>query len=316
MSGPSQFSTDRIGPNGGVSVQKPGGFANLFACRQALGNDGKLISAGMAWKRSRKHREYCRIGYWPANWDRPADSYNLWRGWGVEPQRGDWSIIREHILDVIAGGDKDKADYIVDWCAHMVQRPWEKPRVALVLKGSKGTGKTLFTQILARVVGMQNTLITANGKELFAHFNWHLADKILIGAEEAFFGHSRELSDQLKHLLTGDEIELEQKFGQRISMKSMHRMIITSNRKQVIEASDDERRFFVCSVSDTRRGDDVYFEPLVRITKGKDDVSLAAFMHDLQTRHIANRKPEQGARSTVAAGLVLQKSPIVERPCQ
>jgi hypothetical protein len=32
---------------------------------------------------------------------------------------------------VIAAGDQDKANYILDWCAHMVQRPWEKPGVAL-----------------------------------------------------------------------------------------------------------------------------------------------------------------------------------------
>ena len=301
----------KIGPSGGVSVQKPGGFASLFACRQALGNDGKLISAGTAWKRSRAHREYRIIGYWPGDRGRPAKSYNLWRGWGIEPKQGDWSIIR-----VISDGHKDKADYILDWSAHMVQRPWEKPGVALVLKGRKGTGKTLLTQMLARVIGRQNTLITANGKKLFAQFNWHLADKILIGAEEAFFGRSRELSDQLKHLLTGDEIELEQKFGQRISMKSMHRMIITSNHEQVIEASEDERRFFVCNVSDKRRRDDDYFAPLVRIVKGEDNVSLAAFMHELQMRDITNWKPEQAARNAVALDLVRQKSLNVERLCE
>ena len=141
-----------------------------------------------------------------------------------------------------------------------------------------------------------------------------LRTRCFIGAEEAFFGRSRELSDQLKHLLTGDEIEVEQKFGQRISMKSMHRMIITSNHEQVIEASEDERRFFVCNVSDKRRGDDDYFAPLVRIIKREDDVSLAALMHELQTRDIRNWKPEQAARNAVAVDLVRQKSLNVERP--
>ena len=196
----------------------------------------------------------------------------------------------------------------------MVQRPWEKPGVALVLKGQKGTGKTLLTLILASVIGRQNTLITANGKKLFAQFNWHLADKMLIGAEEAFFSRSRELSDQLKHLLTGDEIEVEQKFGQRISMKSMHRMIITSNHDQVIEASADERRFLVCDVSDKRRGDYDYFAPLVRIVKGEDDATLAAFMHELQTRDIRSWKPEQAARNAASVARVRQKSLSVELP--
>jgi hypothetical protein len=208
---------------------------------------------------------------------------------------------------VIADRDKAKADYILDWCAHLVQRSWEKPGVAIVLKGRKGTGKTLLTQILARVVGRQNTLITADGKSLFGQFNWHVADKVLIGAEEAFFGHNRAFNDKLKHLLTGDEIEVEQKFGHRMSMKSMHRMIMTSNHDDVIEMSDDERRFFVCAVSEKRRGDYTYFAPLWRAAKGEDDVTLAAFMHELKTRDITNWKPDQAARNVAAIHLGRQK---------
>ena len=44
--------------------------------------------------------------------------------------------------------------------------------------------------------------------------------------------------DRLKHLLTGGDIELEQKFGHRIRMKSMHRMIMTSNHANAIEITE------------------------------------------------------------------------------
>ncbi len=201
---------------------------------------------------------------------------------------------------MIADGDQEKARYILDWCAHMIQRPWEKPGVALVLKGRKGTGKTLLTAILARAVGQRNTLITDTGKHLFAKFNWHLADKVLIGAEEAFFTGHQGLNDRLKHLLTGADIEIEQKVGHRISMRSMHRMIMTSNHANVVDITDDERRFFVCEVSDKRRGDDSYFAPLWHVANGDDGATLAAFMHELMTRGITNWKPEQGARSSAA----------------
>jgi hypothetical protein len=306
----------KIEPGGGVTVQKREGFNNLFASRKARYGEDKVISAGSAWMSSPKRREYGRIGYWPGDHDRPAKSYNLWQGWGIEPKQGDWSIIFDHIRDVIADGDQDKANFIFDWCAHMVQRPWEKPGVALVLRGRKGTGKTLLTQILARVIGKPNTIITASGKKLFEKFNWHLADKLLIGAEEAFFAGNRELNDQLKHLLTGAEIEVEQKYGQRINMKSMHRLIMTSNHDQVIAASDDERRFFVCDVSNKRRQDDGYFAPLVRVIKGEDDATLAAFMLELQTRDIKNWKPEQAARNAANTDLARQKLLSLEPPLQ
>jgi hypothetical protein len=64
----------------------------------------------------------------------------------------------------------------------------------------------------------------------------------------------------------------------------MHRMIITSNHDDVVQLSDDERRFFVCRVSDRRQGDRMYFVPLWRVANGDDDATLAAFMHELRTR--------------------------------
>jgi hypothetical protein len=286
--------------DGGVTAQRSGGFNNVFACRLARCNDGKRIPASVAWRRSQSRREYRQIGYWPDDHGRAANSYNLWRGWGVEPKQGDWSIINDHILHVIAGGCQEKADYILDWCAHMIQRPWEKPGVALVLRGLKGTGKTLLTEILARLVGRQNSFITADGRKLFTGFNWHLADKLLIGAEEAFFSGDRQLNDKLKHLLTGTDIEVEQKFGDRMSIKSMHRLIMTSNHANVVEVTNDERRFFVCDVSDKRQGDHAYFAPLWRVANGEDDTTLAAFMYELKTRNITNWKPEQGARNAAA----------------
>jgi Family of unknown function (DUF5906)/Primase C terminal 2 (PriCT-2) len=308
----------KVEPGGGVTVQKREGFNNLFASRRAINDEIRSTSAGAVWKSSPKRREHDNIGYWPGGSGCSSKSYNLWQGWGIEPKEGDWSIIDHHVLDVLACGDKVKADYILDWCAHMVQRPREKPGVALVFRGRKGTGKTLLTLLVAAAIGRRNALITASGKKLFGNFNWHLADKLLIGAEEAFFVGNRELNDQLKHLLTGDDIEVEQKFGQRISMKSMHRMIMTSNHDQVISASDDERRFFVCDVSERHRGDDAYFAPLVAVTKCEDDFTLAAFLYELQTRDIKNWNPERAAREAASTGsdLARQKLLSLEPPLQ
>jgi hypothetical protein len=300
---------------GTVIAQRPAGFSNIFACRKVPGVKGP-ITADKVWLSSPLRREHAQIGYWPGGHACPAKAYNLFRGWGIQPVSGDCSIIENHILEVVAGGDQKKANFILDWCAHMVQRPWEKPGVALVLRGKKGTGKTLFTQLIVRCVGDRNALVTANGKQLFGQFNWHLADKLLIVAEEAFFVGNHELNDRLKHLLTGDTFEAEQKFGQRVSMKSMHRVIMASNHDQVVAATDDERRFVVCDVSDDKRGDDAYFAPLVKIVKGQDDATLAAFMHHLQTRDISNFRPERDARSAGRRDLARQKLLGLEPPLQ
>ncbi|QOZ23135.1 hypothetical protein XH93_05275 [Bradyrhizobium sp. CCBAU 51753] len=301
--------------DGNVVALKREGFTNLFACRNAAVGV-KAVPAGQVWKTSSSRREYSQIGYWPGSHHVPHKAYNLWRGWGVQPLADDWSVINNHICTVVAGGDQKKADFILDWCAHMVQRPWEKPGVALVLRGKKGTGKTILTQLIINCIGSRNALVTANGKQLFGQFNWHLADKLLIVAEEAFFAGNHELNDRLKHLLTGEDIELEQKFGQRISMKSMHRLIMASNHDKVVDATDDERRFVVCDVPDEKRGDDAYFAPLVEIIKGRDEATLAAFMHHILTRDITHFKPERDARAAGRRDLARQKLLGLEPPLQ
>jgi len=96
----------------------------------------------------------------------------------------------------------------------------------------------------------------------------------------------------------------------------MHRMIMTSNHDQVVAASDDERRFFVCDVSDKRRGDDAYFAPLVRVIKGEDETTLAAFMYELKTRNIKGWKAEQAARHAGNIDLARQKLLSLEPPLQ
>jgi hypothetical protein len=316
---------------GSVVAQKTAGFSNLFACRKVIGEkvpttadkpcrkgEKGPITADKVWLRSPSRREYAQIGYWPGGHECPAKAYNLWRGWGIQPVPGDWSIIRDHIVNVVAGADEDKTNFILDWCAHMLQRPWEKPGVALVFRGKKGTGKSILTQLIIRCIGDRNALVTANGKQLFAQFNWHLADKLLIVAEEAFFAGNHELNDRLKHFVTGEDFEAEQKFGQRVSMKSMHRLIMASNHDKVVDASEDERRFFMCEVSDEKRGDDAYFAPLVDIVKGRGEatLTLAAFMHHLQTRDISNFKPERAARSAGKRDLARQKLLGLEPPLQ
>jgi hypothetical protein len=157
------------------------------------------------------------------------------------------------------------------------------------------------------VVGRQNSFITADGKGLFAQFNWHLADKILIGAEEAFFAHSIRLSDKLKHLLTGSTIEVEQKRGDRMNIASMHRMIITSNHRDAVAMTEDERRFAIFDVSDQRKGDDDYFAALWCVANGEDYDTLSAFMHQLKTRDITNWRPEQIVRDTAALHAARQR---------
>ena len=62
------------------------------------------LSLGEAWLQCAWRQQFAGVVFAP-NWPEQEDVLNLWRGWGVEPEPGDWSILREHIHDNICRGD-------------------------------------------------------------------------------------------------------------------------------------------------------------------------------------------------------------------
>lgn len=281
---------------GEIQVLTPQQFKTALAGRWVEAENpktGKIVmrDAATVWLESRARREVHGVQYCPNNIGLRQGHLNLWLGWGVEPTAGDCSIVLDHILHVIARGDVRKAEFILDWCADTLQNPTRKPGVALVLRGLEGTGKSLLGAILRRLLGQSNVLVNADKDRLLGRFNSALAGKILIQAEETFFAGDARGADALKHLITGQTLEIEVKFGRSFEIESFHRLLITSNHTQVIQASSEARRFVVCDVSDARRGDAAYFDRLYAVADGRDDTTARAFMHYLQSRDLSEFQP-------------------------
>jgi hypothetical protein len=247
--------------------------------------------AATVWLESRARREVYGVQYCPNNIALRHRHLNLWLGWGLAPAKGDCSIILDHIEQVIAGGDNRKAEFVLNWCADIVQSPTRKPGVAIVLRGNEGTGKSVLGAVLRRLLGSRNVLVNADKDRLLGRFNSALAGKILIQAEETFFAGDARTTDALKHLITGQTLEIELKFGRSFEIESFHRLLITSNHTQVIQASSEARRFVVCDVSDLRAGDAAYFDRLYAVADGRDDVTAQAFMKHLLDRDLSTFKP-------------------------
>jgi Family of unknown function (DUF5906) len=256
-------------------------------------SSGKLgkRDAATVWLESRARREVYGVQYCPNNIALRHRHLNLWLGWGLGPAPGDCSVILYHIEQVIAGGDNRKAEFVLNWCADIVQNPTRKPGVAIVLRGNEGTGKSVLGAILCRLLGPRNVLVNADKDRLLGRFNSALAGKILIQAEETFFAGDLKTTDALKHLITGQTFEIELKFGRSFEIESFHRLLITSNHTQVIQASSEARRFIVCDVSDARRGDAAYFDRLYAVADGRDDATAQAFMQHLLDLDLSKFRP-------------------------
>jgi hypothetical protein len=214
----------------------------------------------------------------------PADCWNLWKGFAVEPKRGDWSLMRNHIRDVICGGDETLFDYVMGWLARMVQQPDQPGEVALVLRGKKGTGKGTLGNWLIRLLG-QHGVKVEHAKHLVGSFNAHLRDAVFVFADEAFFAGDKQHEGVLKSLVTEPFITVEAKYQNAITIANMTHILMASNSDWVVPASTDERRFCVMDVSDARIGDRAYFTKLnTQMERG----GLAAMLDELLRRDLSD----------------------------
>jgi hypothetical protein len=155
-------------------------YANRYA---SAGSNPK--QAGGWWLAHRQRRQYEDLILEPSKPDIVTEKghqlFNLWRGWGVEPKRGDWPLMREHIRTILANSDLGFDSYIMNWSAFAVQHPSERAEVALTFKGKKGSGKTIFAQTLADFFGTQHGKVQSDPKRLTGQFNAFLRDTIPLG---------------------------------------------------------------------------------------------------------------------------------------
>jgi hypothetical protein len=130
----------------------------------------------------------------------------------------------------------------------------------------------------------------------------------LIVGEEVLFAGSKSQNDKLKHLMTGDTIQAEVKFGDPLEIESYHRLLLTSNHDHVLNVGANARRIVMYEVPSTKIGDDKYFEPLQDMAKGRDDATVGMFMRFLLDRDLSSFRPWKAQRALAGdTALVKQK---------
>jgi hypothetical protein len=221
----------------------------------------ELIPLGKWWLHQEKRRGYEDLVLDPTKPEIFGTSYNLWRGYGVKPTQGGWSLMRKHIEEVLASGNTAHAEYILRWAAWAVQHPEKPAEVALVFRGGNGVGKGVFGRTLKELFGR-------NGKQIFssAHltgkFNAHLRDCCLLFADEAVVPDDAKATAVLNGLITEPTIAIEGK-GRDVEWVTNHvKVAMASNADYVVPAGKDARRFMVLDVPATHQRDRVYFTAL------------------------------------------------------
>jgi hypothetical protein len=262
-------------------------FRNLLMHRRIKVGKSK-VSVGKWWLEQPGRQQYDGLVF------RPGDSrqvinnhFNLWRGWGVEPKAGDWSLMQRHIVEVMAAGDQERADYILNWLAWCVQNPEHRAEVALVFRGKKGTGKGTLGGAMMCIFGQHAYHISSAGQLVGKH-NAHLRDCCFLFADEALWPGDRSAEGNLKRMITEPTLDIEAKYFNSVLVTNMLHILMSSNEDWVIPASEHERRYVMFEVADDHMQDEDWFGPLYAQLEGG---GYAAMLFDLMHLDLGNWHP-------------------------
>jgi hypothetical protein len=277
-------------------------FENLY-CNQLVELGDKLVTKSHLWLRSATRRQYSGVVFDP---ERDHEGWlNLWKGWAVEPIRGDWSLLQQLTREVLVDGVDAHYEYVMNWMAYMVQHPGRAAEVALCFRGDKGTGKGTLGRALSDLAG-GNGLNISSPEHLVGRFNSHLQNCIFLFADEAFWAGDKSGEAKLKQLVTEPTIAYEGKGRDATMGKNLIHIMMAANGEWVVPAGlDGERRFGVFEVNNSRRGDKAFFSALNR--QMYREGGLSAMLHDLLTRDLGNWSP----RDSVPATQALMKQKIM-----
>lgn len=226
-----------------------------------LGN--KSVNPAKIWLVDPARREYLSgARLVPPDEHCPEDVFNLWRGYAYEPVQGSVDMWTDFLYEVICDGKNEYLLWLEDWIADMLQHPSHPKGTAIVLSGIEGVGKGTFANTLGALLGAHYRHITQDS-QLTGRFNAHLADSMLIFADEMIWGGDKRSRGTLYALVSEKQLMAERKGYDSIPMRNLNRMIIASNSDWVVPAGPMARRWFVLKVSPKRKDQSGYFKKFI-----------------------------------------------------
>ena len=182
------------------------------------------------WLFHRERLEYADVDFEPDfNIPLREDVFNLYFGLKIEMMHNitsyeyDQELVEpfiNHVTKYFCKSNPEHANYMLNWMAHIVQKPSTPTMVAIVIKSEQGIGKGLIFDILLGdgIFGQETYLQVKNVEGLLGHFNSNIMNKLLINVNEVSM--TKKEANEVKSMITDKTISAEAKFLNKITVKN------------------------------------------------------------------------------------------------
>ncbi len=245
------------------------------------------------WCEWSDRKEVMEIGFDPRD-RKNEDIFNLWNGYKVSKEDSkkydeiEAKPLLDHIKNIWCKGDDESYNYIMNYFAHILQKPYEKTGVVLALKSEQGGGKGIVLKKLGNIIGDTHYAQNSNANFLFGDFNGQLEGKIIINLDEAFWGGDKKMEGIIKNKVTETKQTINKKNKENYVIDCYANYIITTNNDWFAGTTEDDRRHYCLELDNAKAGrttkeSEEYFTEI-------ENVSCEAFANILYNRDISNFK--------------------------
>ena len=194
---------------------------------------------------------------------------NIFQGYKYqEVITDDFSILEpllNHIKEVNCNGDERKYEYIMNWYANIIQNLAVKNGTLPIIYGSQGSGKSLFVEIMADLIG---SLAITNADDLdkvFGKFNGIVEKKVLVVLNEIGEANDKfAYSEKMKSRITQVNTLYEKKGIETKTGLNYANYIMTANYANPIKSQKGDRRTIYFPTNNKYCGDRKYFKELCK----------------------------------------------------
>jgi hypothetical protein len=229
---------------------------------------------------------------------------NLWRPapWVVDEQAKEPSVFLEH-LAYILGKDETATEHVLNFLAHLLQRPHERIGHALLITSeAKGIGKSTLGTVVRRLVGEQNSRV-AQTKDLKSSFDGWLMGKLVVQVDEVYEAGNWDLANKLKPLITEPTVSANIKYGPQLEIDNYARLLMFSNHSAPLNIEEGDRRYFVFD-SKAQPREDAYYDRLhgyIETPEAMNTIYTFLMKRDLSGFNPHRRPPMTEAKQQIIA---------------
>lgn len=174
--------------------------------------------------------------------------------------------------------EAENQEFTMKLLAYKAQNPGKKVPIAIFLVGTKGSGKSMWCELVQKAFAPASDMIQPT--LLLADYNPYVDRNVLLFIDEITPRIMDQSGEMLKLLVSQPQVMLNEKYRPMKPVDNLGLYLLTSNYPEAASFSRDERRYFVVNCPDKLTGalGEQYYRNLVTYKNGDPGPAIMHFL--------------------------------------